>query len=534
MKRSFTIQPGAATVLLLIMAAMLLPWLGETLFNTKGEPREAIVAVSMLDSGNWILPVNYGGDIPYKPPFLAWMIAALAWLLNGGVVNEFIARLPSAIAAIAMVLGGYAWVRRVRGERFALIMSLVAVTSFEIFRAATVCRLDMVLTACMVGALYIMYDLRERQGHFRPLRYLSVVVLLTCASLTKGPVGAMLPCLVMGVYCLLRDDRFFPVFFRLLGICVASLVVPALWYYSAYRIGGEQFHALMMEENLGRLTSTMSYGSHEKPLWYNFVTILLGMLPWTLLALMSLFALRRFVHRPFKPLGLMAATAFVVVFVFYCIPHSKRSVYLLPCYPFMAYGVACLLDGLSGSRVLRAYAWFMAVVAVVAPVAAVYVANSGFAGLDIEPFPLWSYLFLALPVVLGVMWMCCRHSPTGFLLAIICSLWLAYAAAVQPRVLNPKSDHALLPQIEAAAPEGYVYSTPECESSRFYTLNFYMRDRMRLLPDVTAAEELPSGSVVLIAPMHTDTAGVGRYLDMRPLTERSGDSRRPVVIGVRK
>ena len=48
------------------------PFLGVTIFYTKGEPREAIVALSMLESGNWILPVNYGTDIAYKPPFFYW------------------------------------------------------------------------------------------------------------------------------------------------------------------------------------------------------------------------------------------------------------------------------------------------------------------------------------------------------------------------------------------------------------------------------------------------------------------------------
>ncbi len=89
-RRNESYIPGAATMVFLAAAVLLLPWLGETLFNSKGEPREAIVAVSMLESGNWILPVSYGADIPYKPPFVAWIIAAFAWLFNGGVVNEYI------------------------------------------------------------------------------------------------------------------------------------------------------------------------------------------------------------------------------------------------------------------------------------------------------------------------------------------------------------------------------------------------------------------------------------------------------------
>ena len=53
-------------MVLLIATLMTIPFLWITDFNTKGEPREAIVAVSMLNEGNWILPVNNGGDIsPY-------------------------------------------------------------------------------------------------------------------------------------------------------------------------------------------------------------------------------------------------------------------------------------------------------------------------------------------------------------------------------------------------------------------------------------------------------------------------------------
>lgn len=42
--------------LLLVLIVTFVPWLGDTLFNTKGEPREALVAVTMLNSGDFILP----------------------------------------------------------------------------------------------------------------------------------------------------------------------------------------------------------------------------------------------------------------------------------------------------------------------------------------------------------------------------------------------------------------------------------------------------------------------------------------------
>ena len=73
-------------LLLIISALTIIPYLGLTNFHTKGEPREAIVAVSMLQNDNWILPINNGGDIAYKPPFFHWCIAALS--LPTGEVTE--------------------------------------------------------------------------------------------------------------------------------------------------------------------------------------------------------------------------------------------------------------------------------------------------------------------------------------------------------------------------------------------------------------------------------------------------------------
>ena len=180
--------PGAAAIVAVMLGLLLLPWLGETLFYSKGEPREAIVGLSIIESGDWILPVNYGSDIPFKPPFLGWLIAIFAYIFNGGEVNEYISRLPSALAAIAMVMGGYVWARRERGVRFAVIFSFVTIGSFEVFRAALACRLDMVLTACMVGAIYLMYYIREHRPRSKRWLY---VALWPCSPAPHSPKGRL-------------------------------------------------------------------------------------------------------------------------------------------------------------------------------------------------------------------------------------------------------------------------------------------------------------------------------------------------------
>lgn len=530
-RSNYSYIPGAAMVIFIASAVLLLPWLGETLFNSKGEPREAIVAVSILQNGDWLLPLSYGTDLPFKPPFMAWLIAAFAWLFNGGVVNEYISRLPSALAAIAMIMAGYRWAERQRDARFALIFSFITLTCVEVFRAAVACRLDMVLTACMVIALYMLFDLNGRKIKHKFLRYTAVILLLSCATMTKGPVGALLPCFIAGAYRLLNRDPFFSTFTKMLLIAIASLVIPAVWYYAAYLRGGDAFYDLMMEENIGRLTGNMSYESHVNPWYYNFMTLAAGLLPWTVLLVATLTAIRRYRRKPLSSAAVLSITAVVLTIGFYCIPESKRSVYLLPAYPFICYGIASILDAKETmARVVRFFAWFVAILAVMAPIAVVTLQFVSIKGVNLESIPWWRYLFVLLPLAPGIAWFINRHSPTGHIIAIVWSLYLSYAAAIMPSILNPNSDRDEAMRVEKLAGNKDIISLHQ---TRFYTMNFYLGDRLRGVDGIDDASKYPSGTVLLV-PYRTDTVGLSENFTYELLTSRGSDYRCPVGVAIRK
>ena len=107
-------------------------------FSTKGEPREAAVAVSMLETGNWVLPQVYADEFAYKPPLAHWLMAAAS--LPQGYVSEFTSRLPSALAFIMLI--GFTLVffgKRLRFQQ-AFIATLLLITCIEIHRAAMTTR----------------------------------------------------------------------------------------------------------------------------------------------------------------------------------------------------------------------------------------------------------------------------------------------------------------------------------------------------------------------------------------------------------
>ena len=349
-----TLQKKNLLILIVVAALATLPWLGLSDFNTKGEPREAIVSLTMIQQDNWILPHNNGGEMAYKPPFFHWCIAATATVLGG--MSEWAARFPSALTALLMMVWMYVYYAKRRNAQTALTAALICLGCFEVFRAAHACRVDMVLTFCIVGAIYAFARWTEHE-HCRPVPWLAILM-MSLGTLTKGPVAIVLPCGVTGLYLLLRRENFFRVFLSLAATALASLILPAVWYYAAYQQGGEEFLRLVKEENIDRFLGKMSYASHENGLWYYFVMLPAGLLPWTLALLpglrrkWSLEGIKR-KFTQIEPVELFSLVAATVIFVFYCIPKSKRGVYILPMYPFVAYFIALYMHKVFSPRFIK-------------------------------------------------------------------------------------------------------------------------------------------------------------------------------------
>src|ERR1043165_5420135 len=62
------------------------------------EPRRAIVAIEMRQSGNFIMPTTLGWEYYNKPPLFNWIISALMFIT--GSESEWVVRLPSLIAIL--------------------------------------------------------------------------------------------------------------------------------------------------------------------------------------------------------------------------------------------------------------------------------------------------------------------------------------------------------------------------------------------------------------------------------------------------
>lgn len=491
-------------------------FLGESLFNTRGEPREAVVALSMLEKGNWILPINNGVDMAYKPPLFHWCIAAISTIT--GSVSEYTSRMPSALALAMMVMAGFAFYAKRRGTEVAFLMGLITLTNFEVHRAGTNCRVDMLLSALMVIALYQLYKWGENRLKGIPL---AGILCLSGAFLTKGPVGMVLPLLVVALFLLIRGMNFWKIFGSFLWVGLASCILPFLWYWAAYQQGGDEFLQLVMEENVLRFLGKMTYRSHENPAYYNVITVVAGYVPYTLLMLIALFSLKwkkprlapagwwkRFKTyiREMDDTRLFSLLSIVVIFVFYCIPKSKRSVYLLPIYPFIAYFLAEYMLYLVRRKpaVLKIFGSIMGVLSLLLLVVfgalkMNWIPETIFSGRhaaqniafmnELSNLPLGIVAGMVLVIMAGAsvfFYYSAQNRPASWLpytiTGVIFTIFMALDGVFQPPVLSLKSDKPIAERIAEIVPEGRIYSYQvnivEGNPMRPFTINFYLGDRV--------------------------------------------------------
>ncbi len=357
-----------------ILWLLLIGWLaffwnlGSTGLVDETEPLFAEAARQMTVTGDWITPF-FDGETRFDKPVLIYWLMAIAYSIFG--VNEWAVRLPSALSGMALVsLGFYTlWAfgvgspgqfpsqpgRDVPTQRYwfcaGLGSTLMALNPQTIIWARTGTS-DMLLVGCMVGALLSFF-----LGYAQPSKpavqsrwYLVFYVLIALAVLAKGPLGIVLPGLIIGSFVLYLGNgrevwrEMFPLWG---GLIVLAIALP--WYILVIRSNGWAYiNSFFLYHNFERFTTVLKHVSAEPSWYFYFLVIMLGFAPWSIYLPVAIARLKfwqrniwRSSHRS-THLGLFALLWFVDVLGFFTIASTKRHSYVLPLMPAAAILVALM------------------------------------------------------------------------------------------------------------------------------------------------------------------------------------------------
>ena len=291
------------------------------------EGMHSVSAKYVVESGDWVTPTYNGEAFLDKPMFFTWL-GAISFSVFG--FSEMAARLPAAVVGLLGVLVTFLLGREMFDARTGFLGgSVLATTIFYLAMCRTVVH-DIALALFTTLALFLFWVALtdEKRRRFCLLLFYAA---LSGAVLAKGPLGLVLPALVIGPFLVLTRRLEFIREMRLGWGMLILLVLVSPWYVLMSLRNEGYLSYFLIEKTFGSFTSEES--SHPAP-WHFYFPVFLGaLLPWSsfLPAALSR-AWRRLAGEERKPV-LYLLLWFGMMFLFFSAARSKLVTYLLPLMP---------------------------------------------------------------------------------------------------------------------------------------------------------------------------------------------------------
>jgi 4-amino-4-deoxy-L-arabinose transferase-like glycosyltransferase len=321
----------AILLLLLLCGVTFLAGLGRPAIGDSDEAFYAEAAREMVESGDWLTP-RYNYEPRFQKPILFYWLVAATYTLAG--VGETQARLWAALSGIGLAMVVLFAGRRWFGSPTALIAAAMVGTAFGYFSIGRLALPDLplafLITVTICAALAATLD-----DDPHPTRWLMLAgAAAGFAFLTKGPVGLLVPAIVLTPIWLLERAHFRLSLSGALGAVAVALVIGAPWYLAMTVTHGTKYlEGFFVGDNLERFAT--SRFNDPRPLWFYLPIVLGGMLPWTPLvaAMAPLLRTRGTRQEWISPRTWRMILWAAMPLVFFTISIGKQPRYVLPILP---------------------------------------------------------------------------------------------------------------------------------------------------------------------------------------------------------
>lgn len=363
----------------------------------EDEPRFAVIARTMVETGDWVVPTYNGTLAVDKPVLMHWCMAAAMTVFGP---TEFASRLPSMLATLATVLAlfraGRRWFDVTTGSVAALAFTGCLLVGIEAHAATP----DAILVALTAWATLLAAEVivgpatapraaggtaaADRGRSAGPCvacgddalprlslrRAAGIGALLGLAVVCKGPIGFVGPLAVLGPWAwwvavdrrraeapaepwvrgVVRHGPAAVVdvirSLRPIVLTTAMIAAAAPWYVAVtIRTDGEWLRGFLFVHNVGRFMAPME--RHGGGMLFHPLTMLIGFYPWSCFLPLAAVVAGWHVVRRTAPaatvhvLGLLGMWLVVWVGGFSAAA-TKLPNYVLPAYPAAALLVAAV------------------------------------------------------------------------------------------------------------------------------------------------------------------------------------------------
>ena len=436
------------------------------------EPRFALVARHMVESGDWLFPHRGNELYPDKPPLFMWL-QALAYLAVGNWRVAFL--LPSLLAALGTLwcvvdLGRRLWTRRI-----GLYAGYALLFALQFTSQAKKAQIDPLVVFWITLANYgfLRFLLRTR-GDPQPdwKSWLLGWFAAGLGTITKGVGVLALAMLLPAAWATLRGWRgirlparqVFGDGWRFWLGPLAFVAAAAIWVLPmvlAATSNPDPAYRAYLDDILFRQTAKRYADSwaHGQPPWYFLEVMATLWLPAMLALPWAVPAWRRRLRRR-DPRYLLPLAWWLLVLLFFSIPSGKRDMYVLPALPMVCLALAPLLPG-----ILRrpAAQWLALAFGAALALAALVLGIAMLAGTPSFEHKLLVERGLSLAQAHAGAWMLAGVAAWGFgsllwfgraraatgLLSLLAGLWVLYGLVAYPLLNDSSSARGLMRDVGA-------------------------------------------------------------------------------------
>lgn len=300
------------------------------------EGRYAEIAREMVVNHDFITPFLNGIKYFEKPVLFYWL-SAFAIKIFG--LNLWAIRSVNAGFGVFGCLATYYTARKLYDRKTAILAALILGSSTLYFIMARMITLDLTVTVFLSCSLYaFILGVNQPIGNVRRYFLWLAFIFAAFAVLTKGLIGILFPCIIVGLWILFSNNWRVLRHLYLPSSIIIFFIIATPWHFLVQLHNPEFFHFYFIEQHFLRYT-TREVG-HYQPSWFFIPYLILGMFPWTgflVPAIRDFFSRRQQCFFANELFFLLWA---VVIFLFFSFSKSKLIPYILPIFPALSIIIA--------------------------------------------------------------------------------------------------------------------------------------------------------------------------------------------------